>query len=335
MPFRRATALVTVEREGVIDSFVYPLSGTAPVIKLPIKPTYAPNAFVSVMVVRGRTDDVKPTALIDLGKPAFKMGVTEIEVGWRVHELNVQLRPERETYKVRDKVRVALQVTQRQGGKPVRGTEVALAAVDEGAARPRCRTELAVARRDDGRARHRGGYLHRADAGGRQAPLRPQGAAARAAAAGASATGRELFDSLLAWQGARATRRPNGEASIEVPAERFADRVPRRRDRRRRHRSMFGTGERDDPHHAGPACCVSGLPPLVREGDRFAATFTVRNTSAARDARPRSSGSRRRPRRCRRRGARLGGGQARDDCLARVAPAGAVSSMGNHSLDRA
>ncbi|MGH8679688.1 MAG: MG2 domain-containing protein, partial [Burkholderiales bacterium] len=55
MPFRRATALVTVEREGVLDSFVQVLNGTNPVIRLPIKPAYAPNVYVSVLAVRGRT----------------------------------------------------------------------------------------------------------------------------------------------------------------------------------------------------------------------------------------------------------------------------------------
>ncbi|MDD1649457.1 MAG: MG2 domain-containing protein, partial [Methylococcaceae bacterium] len=37
MPFRSATALVTVEREGVAESFVTTLSGKAPVINVPIK----------------------------------------------------------------------------------------------------------------------------------------------------------------------------------------------------------------------------------------------------------------------------------------------------------
>ena len=74
MPFRQATALVTVEREGVIDSFVQQLSGNAPVIKVPLKGNYAPNVFVSVLVVRGRVSDVKPTALVDLGQAGVQDG---------------------------------------------------------------------------------------------------------------------------------------------------------------------------------------------------------------------------------------------------------------------
>src|SRR6185369_4920797 len=117
MPFRQATALVTVEREGVIDSFVQPLSGSAPVIKVPLKGNYAPNVFVSVLVVRGRISDVQPTALVDLGKPAFKMGIAEINVGWRAHELGVKVSTDKGVYKVRDKAHVSIQVTQRAGGR--------------------------------------------------------------------------------------------------------------------------------------------------------------------------------------------------------------------------
>src|SRR5262249_32715247 len=54
MPFREATALVTIERDGIVDTTVVPLAGTAPVIELPVKPEWAPNVVVSVLVVRGR-----------------------------------------------------------------------------------------------------------------------------------------------------------------------------------------------------------------------------------------------------------------------------------------
>src|SRR3546814_16688055 len=54
MPFREATALVTVEREGVLSSFVVPLKGTNPVVKVKLPATYAPDVYVSVMAVRGR-----------------------------------------------------------------------------------------------------------------------------------------------------------------------------------------------------------------------------------------------------------------------------------------
>ncbi|MCV4614783.1 hypothetical protein OFM04_33315, partial [Escherichia coli] len=54
MPFRSATALVTVEREGVLSSFVTTLSGKGPVVEVPMPAAYAPDVYVSVLAVRGR-----------------------------------------------------------------------------------------------------------------------------------------------------------------------------------------------------------------------------------------------------------------------------------------
>jgi len=98
MPFREATALITVEREGIIDTFVKRLSGKMPAIEIPIKNNYAPNIFVSALVVRGRAANIQPTALVDLGKPAYKLGISEINVGWKAHELKVKISPEKSIF---------------------------------------------------------------------------------------------------------------------------------------------------------------------------------------------------------------------------------------------
>ena len=108
MPFRAATALVTVEREGVLSSFVTRLKGRMPVIEVPIADSYAPNVFVSVLAVRGRVGALsggKPqreavTALVDLNKPAYRLGVAKIDVGWKPHRLNVTVTPEKKVFKV-------------------------------------------------------------------------------------------------------------------------------------------------------------------------------------------------------------------------------------------
>ena len=120
MPFREATALVTVEREGVMRSFARQLRGNAPIIEVPIEPTDAPNVFVSVLAVRGRVAHAEPaiskspteevTALVDLTKPAYRLGIAQIRVGWRPHRLDVQVQPARSIYKVRDRVVVHIHV---------------------------------------------------------------------------------------------------------------------------------------------------------------------------------------------------------------------------------
>jgi uncharacterized protein YfaS (alpha-2-macroglobulin family) len=115
MPFREATALVSLEREGVLDAWVVPLKGREPVVEVPVRDTYAPNMFVSVLAVRGRVGGIQPTALVDLGRPAFKLGIAEIRVGWRAHELKVTVTPERPVYRVRETATVRIAVRDAAG----------------------------------------------------------------------------------------------------------------------------------------------------------------------------------------------------------------------------
>ncbi|HZW74347.1 MAG TPA: alpha-2-macroglobulin, partial [Caldimonas sp.] len=100
MPFKRATALVSVQREGIGETQVVTLSAKQPVIEVPVRDTYAPNTFVSVLLVRGREGGVEPTAMVDLGKPAFRLGIAEIRVGWRAHALHVDVNADRPAYHV-------------------------------------------------------------------------------------------------------------------------------------------------------------------------------------------------------------------------------------------
>lgn len=273
-PFRAAQALVTVEREGIIDGFVKPLTGREPVVEVPLKGQYAPNVFVSVLAVRGRVADVQPTALVDLGKPAYRMGVAEISVGWRAHELRVKVAPERDAFRVRDKARVAIEVVRADGGAPVKGGEVAVAAVDEALlellpndswrlldtmmqARPIEVTTATGAMQVVGRRHYGRKALVSGGGGGRQ-------------------TSRELFDTLLLWK-SRVKLDDRGRAEVEVPLNDSltAFRIVAVASRGS---SWFGTGQATI-RTSQDVILLSGLPPLVREQDRYGATFTVRNAS--------------------------------------------------------
>ncbi|HON68964.1 MAG TPA: hypothetical protein PLS23_20980, partial [Phycisphaerae bacterium] len=53
------------------------------------------------ITVRGRIGGVAPTAMLDLAKPAYKMGLAEVRVGWAAHELAVKVTPDRPVFKVR------------------------------------------------------------------------------------------------------------------------------------------------------------------------------------------------------------------------------------------
>lgn len=106
MPFREATALVTVEREGILNSYIRNLSGKEPVIEIPIESSFAPNVFVSVLAVRGRVDSPKETALVDLARPSFRLGMAQIRVGWKPFEIPVRVETDKTVYGTRQKAKV-------------------------------------------------------------------------------------------------------------------------------------------------------------------------------------------------------------------------------------
>jgi uncharacterized protein YfaS (alpha-2-macroglobulin family) len=274
MPFRNATALITVEREGVMECWVKKISGKKPVIEVPIKGNYAPNIYVSALVLRGRMPWIKPTAMIDLGKPTYKLGLTEINVGWRDHELKVSISSDQKVYKVRQKAKVKIKVVTSQGKVPPVGSEVAIAAVDEGLLElmPNSSWELLQAMMG-----RRGYEVQTSTAqmqviGKRHFGLKalPQGGG------GGKHTTRELFDTLLLWK-ARLPLDANGEALVEIPLN----------DSITKFRivavavggvGLFGTGS-TSIQSTQELMVLSGLPPLVREGDRFRSEFTIRNTT--------------------------------------------------------
>jgi len=287
MPFRSATALVSVEREGVIESFVTKLGGRSPIVRVPIRDNYAPNVHLSVLAVRGRiarsegTREQRArrgpdiTATVDLNKPAYRLGLAKIRVGWRPHRLDVRVTPDRATYRVRDEAAVTVRVA-RADGKPLpAGAEFALAAVDESL------LELAP---------NRSWNLLEAMMGER--PLDVWTATAQMQVVGKRHYGRkavphgggggrerarELFDSLLLWKG-RVHLDERGEAHLKVPLN---DSLSSFRIVAVAHSGtgLFGTGSTSIAT-TQELMVLSGLPPLVREGDSHAATFTVRNTSA-------------------------------------------------------
>lgn len=273
MPYRQALALVTVERDGILHARVQRLSGDKPVLELKVEDAWAPNVFVSALAVRGRSAAARPTALVDLARPGFKLGMTGIRVGQRAHALEVKVATDRSTYRIRDQANVRLKVRTPEGKPPAAGTDIALAAVDEGLLElmdnaswdllPAMMAERGLATRTftaqmqvTGK-RHYGRKALPAGGGGGRLPTR------------------ELTDTLLYWNPSVALD-GNGEAEIEVPlndgltAFRIVA-VAAGEDR-------FGTGQTRIAS-TQDLQIVSGLAPVVRQGDRATAYFTLRNGS--------------------------------------------------------
>ena len=295
MPFRHATALVTVEREGVLDSFVTELHGHEPLVSIPVKSNYAPNVYISVLVVRGRVswfqsvlgsvvqyfklpwaiDGALPTTLVDLGKPAYRLGIGRINVGWKPHRLEVDVKPTQSVYKVRDTAHVDIAVQRADGGALAPGAEVALAAVDEGLLELSANGSWELLKAMMG---ERALEVWTSTAQMQVVGKRHFGrkAVPHGGGGGRGAAARERFDTLLAWQG-RVTLDDQGHGAVDIPLN---DSLSAFRIVAVAHAGLdhFGTGA-VSIRTTQDLMLVSGLPPLVRETDKYAATFTVRNTS--------------------------------------------------------
>lgn len=302
MPFRFATALVAVEREGIVHTQVVQLRGDDPTVSLQVREDWGPNVYVSVLALRGRLREVPwysfftwgykaprewwtafwyegreyiaPTALVDLSKPAFRLGLAELRVGSKAHELAVSVKADRESYPVRGQARVTIQA-KLANGQPAAHAEVALAAVDQALLelmpndswnlleamlqRRSWGVETSTAQMEIIGRRHYGRKAVPAGGGGGKSPTR------------------ELLDTLLLWN-PRVQLDAQGEASVTVPLNDALTsfRIVAVADMGT---GLFGTGQ-VTIRATQDLQIISGLPPLVREDDQFRAQLTLRNTTA-------------------------------------------------------
>ena len=300
MPFREATALVAVEREGILSTRVVTLRGDDPTVEVKIEPSWGPNVYVSVLALRGRLRQVPwysfftwgwseplswlrsfwyagreyqaPTAMVDLSKPAFKLGVATLKVGIRAHELHVSVSADRAQYAVRQKAVARIQVT--FDGQPAALAQVAFAAVDEGLLALRGNESWDLL---NAMIQTRAWGVETSTAQSEIIGRRHYGRKAVAAGGGGGRGGtRELFDTLLLWRG-DVTLDAQGRATIEVPLNDSLTsfRLVAVADSGAQ---QFGTGS-TSIRVSQDLQVLSGLPLMVREGDRFAAMLTLRNTT--------------------------------------------------------
>lgn len=274
MPFQEATALVAVEREKVLEVQTVNLTASNPVIRVPIKASYGPNVYVSVLAVRGRVADPAATALVDLGKPAYKLGIIKLNVGGRGYALDVKVAADKAVYDTRAHAQVKIAVKTPDGKPLPKGAEVAVAAVDEGLLQLRANTSWDLLKNMLGE-RPYGFYT--ATAQGQVIGKRHFGRkAVPVGGGGGRSSTRELFDTLLKWQ-PRVVLDANGEATIDVPLNdaltsfRIVAVATAGNDR-------FGTGQ-TSIRASKDVMLFAGLANTVRQEDRFEATFTVRNTT--------------------------------------------------------
>ena len=129
-PWESATALLTVEREGIRKYERFTLTSTQQTVQVPITEADIPNIYVSVLLIRGRTSSDPGQDGSDPGKPAFKLGYTELVVNDDSKKLGVTVTADRAEYRPANTAKVSV-VVHDAADKPA-VSEVTLWAVDHG-----------------------------------------------------------------------------------------------------------------------------------------------------------------------------------------------------------
>ncbi len=109
-------ALITIERGHILETEVRELQGTTEVLRIPIKESYVPNVFVSVVLMQGAGQTPDRLA-------SFRMGEAMLPVSTESKQLQVTLTPDRdmtqgETYRPRETAVYDVHVTD-SAGNPV------------------------------------------------------------------------------------------------------------------------------------------------------------------------------------------------------------------------
>jgi uncharacterized protein YfaS (alpha-2-macroglobulin family) len=151
--------------------------------------------------------------MVDLAKPAYRLGLGEIAVGTDGFKLKVEISSDKSDYRPREEATVRIKVTTPDGKPAPAGTEVAFAAVDQALLELRPNNSWNLL---DALLQKRGYEVETATAQamvigkrhfGKKA-LPPGGGGGRAPA-------RELFDTLLQWN-PRVVLDANGSATLKV-----------------------------------------------------------------------------------------------------------------------
>jgi alpha-2-macroglobulin len=273
LPFEEALLLVTKERSGVREVSLEHFSRKRPFISVPITADDIPNSYISVLAVRGRLGQGQVTGTVDLAKPAYKLGLVEIKVSDISQRLSLELITEKDTFKVREPVRLRFKVKNQKGG-PVPSALVAVSVYDEGL--------LIFAPHDYDVMRMLLKHLpHSVSTATSQTHVigkRHFGLKARPhGGGGGEETGnRELFDTLIYWN-PEVKLDPNGEAELDFPLN---DSLTSFKIRAVAYTAgQFGHAEKSI-NSTQDLMTFNGTTPVVRTGDEFSAQYTLKNLTS-------------------------------------------------------
>jgi alpha-2-macroglobulin len=120
-PYKGMTALLTIERGEVIQHRLLTIQGTTELLEIPISADYAPNVYVSLVLVKAADQEVPV--------PDLRVGLVNLPVSTEQQELTISVTPDKASAGPRDEVAYTIKATD-HSGKGVKA-EVGLALVDK------------------------------------------------------------------------------------------------------------------------------------------------------------------------------------------------------------
>lgn len=133
-PYKNVYALVTYEKDKVLDYKVVKLESNSDTIEVPITDKFLPNVFVSVVLVKGDAYDaglIVPAegAPDERSVAAFKVGYTTLQVATESKKLNIEIKSNKERYSPGETVTLTFKTT--DFTNKVLPAELSVAVVDE------------------------------------------------------------------------------------------------------------------------------------------------------------------------------------------------------------
>ncbi|RYZ70155.1 MAG: hypothetical protein EOP09_06540, partial [Proteobacteria bacterium] len=251
-----------------------------PEIEVKLTESDVPNVFVSAFAVRGRIAVPSSKREIDLGKPAFRMGIAQVSVGKIEHSLPVTVSTVQKVYGVRETVRGKIEVTLPEGVKPNWDQmEATLFVVDEGLLSLKANDSI---RPLDTFMAPKSLEVQTATSLSQLVGRRHFGLKAKpTGGGGGTAIARELFDTLVNWTPSiplkrSASGKAEGEFSFKtndgLSAFRIVAVVTEGAAR-------FGTGQVSFQTQQ-PLSIIAGIPNQMRVGEKIRSEWTLRNSTA-------------------------------------------------------
>ncbi len=120
-PYKGMRALMTIERGEVLEHRLLSIAGTTEVLKVPITADYAPNVYVSLVLLKPAGEDAPV--------PDLRVGLVNLPISTEQQELNISITPDKEQAGPGEAVSYTIKATD-YSGRPVQA-EVGLALVDK------------------------------------------------------------------------------------------------------------------------------------------------------------------------------------------------------------